>query len=115
MAAHTHEGPHFEGEALRDYYPEIEPSSTGFLKVGDGHEVYYEVCGNAHGLPVLFVRKSQAKKRAPTNWLLTEVSLARTRSPVAVNSPWKRRRPWRRLFSSCSAFFRPEEKHDCSL
>ena len=33
-------------------YPPIEPYRHGRLKVGDGHEIYYEECGNPHGKPV---------------------------------------------------------------
>lgn len=29
----------------RKLYPAIEPYETGFLPVGDGHELYYELCG----------------------------------------------------------------------
>jgi len=36
-------------------YPPIEPYDTGFLAVGDGHEVYYEQSGNPRGKPALFV------------------------------------------------------------
>ena len=55
MAAQTYPPPHFEGEKLRDYYPEISPYSHGFLKVGDGHQMYFEECGNPEGLPCVFV------------------------------------------------------------
>lgn len=36
-------------------YPPIEPYKAGYLTVGDGHEVYYEVSGNPKGKPVVFV------------------------------------------------------------
>ena len=36
-------------------YPPIEPYRHGRLKVGAGHEIYYEECGNPHGKPVLIV------------------------------------------------------------
>ena len=36
-------------------YPSIEPYLHGMLDVGDGHELYWEECGNPHGLPVVFV------------------------------------------------------------
>jgi proline iminopeptidase len=36
-------------------YPPIEPFDTGYLAVGDGHEVYYEQSGNPRGKPALFV------------------------------------------------------------
>ncbi|HBO13463.1 MAG TPA: prolyl aminopeptidase, partial [Halieaceae bacterium] len=36
-------------------YPPIEPYDHGWLAVGDGHEVYYEQCGNPAGKPCLFV------------------------------------------------------------
>ena len=40
---------------LRDLYPEIECRKSGHLDVGDGHQVYYEDCGNPDGKPVIFV------------------------------------------------------------
>lgn len=36
-------------------YPAIEPFRSGRLAVGDGHEVYFEECGNPHGKPVAIV------------------------------------------------------------
>lgn len=39
----------------RTYYPEIEPFRTGMLDVGSGHHLYWEVSGNPHGKPVVFL------------------------------------------------------------
>ena len=39
----------------RSLYPAIEPSRQGHLPVGDGHELYWEECGNARGKPVVFL------------------------------------------------------------
>ena len=36
-------------------WPEIEPFDTGYLKVSDIHEIYYELCGNPDGIPVLVI------------------------------------------------------------
>ncbi|WP_044411704.1 prolyl aminopeptidase [Thiomicrospira microaerophila] len=36
-------------------YPPIEPYHTGFIDVGDGHQIYYELSGNPKGQPVLFI------------------------------------------------------------
>lgn len=36
-------------------YPTIEPYDTGLLDVGDGHRVYWEVCGNPDGTPAVVV------------------------------------------------------------
>lgn len=36
-------------------YPPIEPSDSGLLDVGDGHQVYWEVCGNPAGKPAVFL------------------------------------------------------------
>jgi len=44
-----------EYAARRTLYPPIEPVRTGVLDVGDGHHLYYEVCGNPHGKPVVFL------------------------------------------------------------
>ena len=41
--------------SLRTLYPPIEPFDKGYLPVGDGHELYYEVSGNAEGEPALFL------------------------------------------------------------
>ncbi|MGO4707241.1 prolyl aminopeptidase [Microvirga sp. 2MCAF38] len=40
---------------MRTLYPEIEPYDHGWLDVGDGHKVYWEVCGNPKGKPVVFL------------------------------------------------------------
>jgi len=44
-------------DALRgpDLYPPIAPASSGLLAVGDGHEIYWEECGSATGIPVLYL------------------------------------------------------------
>jgi proline iminopeptidase len=39
----------------RTQYPPIEPFDSGYLDVGDDHEVYYEQSGNPRGKPALFV------------------------------------------------------------
>jgi proline iminopeptidase len=41
--------------AMRTFYPEIEPYNHGMLDVGDGHQVYWELCGNPNGKPVVFL------------------------------------------------------------
>lgn len=44
-----------ETRKLRDLYPEIEPYTTGMLKVCDIHTLYYEEVGNPCGKPIVFV------------------------------------------------------------
>ena len=39
----------------KELYPPIEPFDSGYLAVGDGHEIYYEQCGNPRGKPAVFV------------------------------------------------------------
>jgi proline iminopeptidase len=41
--------------ARRTLYPEIQPYSSGHLRVSDIHTVYYEECGNPEGKPAVFV------------------------------------------------------------
>ncbi|MGB3289658.1 MAG: prolyl aminopeptidase [Burkholderiaceae bacterium] len=36
-------------------YPEIQPYAHGFLDTGDGHQVYWELCGNPQGKPAVFL------------------------------------------------------------
>lgn len=40
---------------LHTLYPPIEPYEHGMLPVGDGHDIYWEVCGNPAGKPVVFL------------------------------------------------------------
>ena len=39
----------------RTLYPPVEPYRSGRLAVGDGHELYYEECGNPDGKPAVFL------------------------------------------------------------
>jgi proline iminopeptidase len=39
----------------RTLYPAIEPYKSGMLEVGDGHSLYWELCGNPSGKPVIFL------------------------------------------------------------
>ena len=39
----------------RTLYPEIQPYESGHLDVGDGHSLYWELCGNPDGKPVVFL------------------------------------------------------------
>ncbi len=36
-------------------YPNIRPYKKGYLKVSDGYTLYYELCGNPKGIPVLYL------------------------------------------------------------
>lgn len=36
-------------------YPAIEPYAHGHMDVGHGHQVYWELCGNPNGRPVVFL------------------------------------------------------------
>src|SRR5450631_1091095 len=40
---------------LAALYPAIEPFESGMLDVGDGHQVYWERCGNPSGKPAVFL------------------------------------------------------------
>ncbi|MGI5120626.1 prolyl aminopeptidase [Marinactinospora thermotolerans] len=40
---------------MRTLYPPIEPYDSGMLDVGDGHRIYWELCGNPAGKPVVFL------------------------------------------------------------
>ena len=36
-------------------FPSIEPNDGGMLRVGDGHTMYWETCGNPKGIPAVFL------------------------------------------------------------
>ena len=42
-------------ESEIELWPEIEPYESGYLKVSNIHEIYYELCGNSDGKPVFVI------------------------------------------------------------
>lgn len=40
---------------LATLYPPIEPFESGLLDVGDGHQIYWELCGDPRGKPAVFL------------------------------------------------------------
>jgi len=38
-----------------DLFPSITPNKSGMLDVGDGHQIYWEECGNPDGAPLVFL------------------------------------------------------------
>lgn len=51
---------------MRTLYPDIEPYDHGMLDVGDGHQVYWELCGNPRGKPVVFLHGGPGGGCTPT-------------------------------------------------
>ncbi|MBB4040494.1 proline iminopeptidase [Microvirga flocculans] len=51
---------------MRTFYPEIEPYDHGMLDVGDGHRIYWELCGNPNGKPVVFLHGGPGGGCTPT-------------------------------------------------
>jgi len=45
--------PSLQAQSADGLHPPIEPYKSGYLKVSDLHEIYYECCGNPEGSPVL--------------------------------------------------------------
>ncbi|GAL97482.1 proline iminopeptidase [Acetobacter senegalensis] len=41
--------------AYRAPWPEIDPYKHGYLDTGEGHQIYWEECGNPDGVPVVFL------------------------------------------------------------
>ncbi|MDJ1157196.1 prolyl aminopeptidase [Chelatococcus sp. SYSU_G07232] len=49
----------------RGLYPPIEPYERGFLDAGDGHRVYWELCGNPKGKPAVFLHGGPGAGASP--------------------------------------------------
>jgi proline iminopeptidase len=49
----------------RTLYPAIEPYKSGQLEVGDGHSLYWELCGNPAGKPVVFLHGGPGSGASP--------------------------------------------------
>ncbi|NPD68895.1 prolyl aminopeptidase [Lichenicola cladoniae] len=50
----------------RTLYPPVEPYAHGMLDAGDGHSVYWELCGNPRGIPVVFLHGGPGGGCTPT-------------------------------------------------
>jgi len=48
-------------------YPPIEPYTHGMLETGDGHQVYWELCGNPKGKPAVFLHGGPGSGCAPVH------------------------------------------------
>jgi proline iminopeptidase len=55
-----------KNQTTYNLYPEIEPFGKNSLKVSDLHEIYYEECGNATGVPVVFLHGGPGSGCNPT-------------------------------------------------
>ncbi|XAR52972.1 Prolyl aminopeptidase [Bertholletia excelsa] len=54
-------------ELNTNLYPDIEPYSTGFLKVSEIHTIYWEQSGNPNGHPVVFLHGGPGGGTSPCN------------------------------------------------
>jgi proline iminopeptidase len=50
-----------------ELYPELEPYSSGMLRLDRVHHMYWEQCGNPHGVPVLFLHGGPGAGAAPAH------------------------------------------------
>jgi proline iminopeptidase len=51
---------------IYNLYPELEPFDTKILNTDGLHEVYYEICGNPTGVPVVFLHGGPGSGCSPT-------------------------------------------------
>jgi proline iminopeptidase len=54
-------------DELFPLFPEIEPYDSGYLKVSDLHEIYYEQVGNPQGIPILYLHGGPGGGCSPRN------------------------------------------------
>ncbi len=50
-----------------ELFPKIRPYRHGYLDVGDGHSLYYELCGNPKAKPVLFIHGGPGQGCSPNS------------------------------------------------
>lgn len=53
-------------ETPYNLYPELEPFNKNWLKVDNLHQIFYEECGNPHGIPVIFLHGGPGSGCNPT-------------------------------------------------
>lgn len=62
-------------QALRTFYPPLEPYETGMLDVGDGHSIYYERCGTKGAKPAVFLHGGPGGGISPNHRRLFDPAL----------------------------------------
>ncbi|MFC4277151.1 prolyl aminopeptidase [Achromobacter aloeverae] len=55
-------------------FPAIEPYAHGYLETGDGHQVYWEKCGNPRGKPAVFLHGGPGSGCSPVHRQLFDPS-----------------------------------------
>src|SRR5580698_10065263 len=53
--ARTKRGPTTRAQQLRVLYPPVKAYNTGYLRVSEVHQIYYEESGNPKGKPAVFI------------------------------------------------------------
>jgi proline iminopeptidase len=56
-------------------FPALEPRDSGMLAVGDGHEMYWERCGNPEGRPAVFLHGGPGSGSRPNQRRLFDPDL----------------------------------------
>src|SRR6202789_4158781 len=52
---------------LKELFPPLEPYAKGTLRADDIHTLYWEECGNPHGVPVIFLHGGPGAGATPTH------------------------------------------------
>jgi proline iminopeptidase len=55
-------------------FPPIDPYAHGYLETGDGHQIYWEQCGNPQGKPVIFLHGGPGSGCSPVHRQLFDPS-----------------------------------------
>jgi proline iminopeptidase len=70
-----------------DRFPPTEPCDSGVLDVGDGHQVYWECCGNPDGKPALCLHGGPGSGFSPGQRRFFNLNLyGRTLRPAGVRA-----------------------------
>lgn len=63
--------------SVQPLYPPLEPYAHGLVDVGDGHRLYVEQCGNAHGLPMVYLHGGPGSGCSPRHRQFFDPALCR--------------------------------------
>ena len=72
-------------------YPPIEPYRKGMLDTGDGHQIYWELCGNPQGKPAVFLHGGPGSGCTPAHrQLFDQRGCGRSRPHASLdnNTTW---------------------------
>ena len=79
---------------MQGRFPEIEPYDSGMLDVTDGHQLYWECCGNPDGKPAIYLHGGPGSGCTPGQRRFFDPSACSTSEGPGAVGRWPMSKTW---------------------